>query len=168
MAPLKRPFPRWYDTDAQCDYHARILGHSTENCNALKYKVQDLIKLGKLKFEESNGPAGVEDLFEAKAEMISQEEKALREIRSEKAVISRDEVSIAKDKISEAEGSSTTERSKEWLCELNQEEENKTLYHMIRELEKMLKQQKEYSATLRKENRQQTSRQWQVSKNDDV
>ena len=33
---------------------------------------------------------------------------------------------------------------------------------------KMLKEQKEYSATLREENRQQTSRQGQVSKNDDV
>ena len=38
--------------------------------NSLKYQVQDLIKLEKLKFEESNGPAEVEDLFEAKAEMI--------------------------------------------------------------------------------------------------
>ena len=55
-----------------------ILGHSIENCNALKYKVQDLIKFGKLKFEELNGPAGVEDLFEAKAEMSRQEEKTSR------------------------------------------------------------------------------------------
>ena len=76
MAPLRPPLPRWYNVNIRCDYHTGILGHSTENCNALKYKVQDLIKFGKLKFEESNGPAGVEDLFEAKAKMIRQEEKA--------------------------------------------------------------------------------------------
>ena len=80
MAPLKRPFPRWYDADARCDYHARIPGHSTENCNTFKYKVQDLIKFGKLKFEESNGPTVVENLSEAKAEMIRQEEKAPNEV----------------------------------------------------------------------------------------
>ena len=55
-----------------------------KNCIALKYKVRDLINNGKLKFEESDGPVGVEDLFEAKAEMIRQEEKAPKEIRSGK------------------------------------------------------------------------------------
>ena len=81
-----------------------------------------MINLGKLKFEESGGPVGVEDLFEAKAEMIRQEEKAPREVGSRKVVIPRDEVSIDKDKKSEAESSSTTERLKERLCELNREE----------------------------------------------
>ena len=52
-------------------------------------KVQDLIKLGKLKFEESNGPTGVEDLFEAKAEMIRREEKALKEVGSENGNIEK-------------------------------------------------------------------------------
>ena len=58
-----------------------------KNCIALKHKVQDLINLGKLKFEKSDGPFGVEDLFEAKAEMIRQEEKAPREVGSRKATI---------------------------------------------------------------------------------
>ena len=79
LAPLRPPFPRWYNTHTQCDYHARNSGHSTKNYSALKYKVQDLIKLGKLKFEESNGPVGVEDLSRAKAEMIRQEGKAPRD-----------------------------------------------------------------------------------------
>ena len=113
MAPLKRPFPRWYDTDARCDYHVGIPSHSTENYNALKYKVQDLIKLGKFKFEELNGPSGVEDLFEAKAEMIRQEEKVPREVGSWKTTIPRDDVSIAKDKRGETSGSLTTKESKE-------------------------------------------------------
>ena len=106
-----------------------------------------MIKLGKLKFEESNEPAGVEDLFGEKAK------KALREIVSRQTAIRRDEISISKVGRGEAEGSSTTKRSKERLCELNQEEKNKMLYRMIQELEQMLKEQKEYSATLREENR---------------
>ena len=127
LAPLKRPFPIWYDANAQCDYHARIPGHSTENYNALKYKVQDLIKFGKLKFEESNEPTVVEDLFEAKAKMIKQEEKAPREVRFGKMTIPRDKVSIAKDKRGEVGGSLTTERSKERLCKSNKKEEKKML-----------------------------------------
>ena len=39
---------------------------------------------------------------------------------------------------------------------------------MIRELEQMLNEQKEYSATLKEENRQQTLGQGQVSEIDDV
>ena len=84
------------------------------------------------------------------------------------AAIRRDEVSISKVERGEAKGSSTIERSKKRLCELNWEEENKTLYRMVRELEQMLKEQKEYSATLREENRQRTLRQGQVSKTDDM
>ena len=121
LAPLRPSFPKWYDAHARCNYHARNLGHSIENCTTFKHKVQDLINLGKLEFEESNEPAGVEDLFGAKAEMIRQEEKISREIGSREMAIRRDEVSISKVGRGEAEGSSTTERSKERLCELNRE-----------------------------------------------
>ena len=127
LVPLKPPFSRWYNGNVRCDYHVGNLGHSTENCNALKYKVQNLIKLGKFKFEELNRPAGVEDLFEAKAEMIRREEKAPREVGSRKATIPRDEVSIAKDKRGETSGSLTTKVSKERLCKPNKEKEKKTL-----------------------------------------
>ena len=99
-----------------------------------------MIKGGKLKFEESDGPVEVEDLFETKAKMIRQEEKAPREVGSRKETIRRNEVSISKVGRGEVEGSSTIERSKERLCKLNREEENKSLYHMIRELEQMLKE----------------------------
>ena len=100
--------------------------------------------------------------------MIRQEEKAPREVGSKKAVISRDEVSIAKDKRSEASGSLTTERSKERLCKPNKEEEKKTFQHMMRELELMLKDQKEYSTALREEYHWQTLAQGQTSESDDV
>ena len=135
MAPLRPPFPRWYNADTRCDYHSGNSGHSIENCTAFKRKVRDLIKDGKLKFKESDEPVGAEYLFEVKAEMIRQEEKAPREAGSRIAAIQRDEVSISKVERGKAEGSSTTERSKERLCELNQEEKNKALYHMMRELE---------------------------------
>ena len=121
-----------------------------------------------MKFEKSDGLVRVEDQSRAKVNVIMQEKEALIEASFEKMAISRDEVSIAKDKRSEASGSLTTERLKERLCELNREEENKTLYHMIRELEQMLKEQKEYSATFREENRQQTLGWRQVSETDDV
>ena len=55
-------------------------------------------------------------------------------------VISRDDVSIAKDKRVEASGSLTTERSKERLCKSNKEKEKKMLQHMVRELKVMLKE----------------------------
>ena len=45
--------------------------------------------------------------------MIRQEEKASKEVGSGKTVISRDEVSIPKDKRGEASGLLTTEGSKE-------------------------------------------------------
>ncbi|XP_017985253.1 PREDICTED: uncharacterized protein LOC108663874, partial [Theobroma cacao] len=48
--PLRPPFPKWYNPNAHCDYHFGIQGHSTENCTALKYKVQALIKAGLLNF----------------------------------------------------------------------------------------------------------------------
>ncbi|XP_058005236.1 uncharacterized protein LOC131180938 [Hevea brasiliensis] len=41
----------WYDTNAQCEYHGGALGHSTDNCGALRGRVQALIKNGWLKIE---------------------------------------------------------------------------------------------------------------------
>ncbi|KAA3470705.1 hypothetical protein EPI10_016393 [Gossypium australe] len=36
LTPLQPSFPKWYDASAQCECHARILGHSIENYTALK------------------------------------------------------------------------------------------------------------------------------------
>ena len=87
LAPLRPLFPRWYNARTQYDYHDGNPGHSTKNCTAFRHKIQDLINLGKLKFEESNEPARVEDLFGAKTEMTRQEEKTPREIGSQKTAI---------------------------------------------------------------------------------
>ncbi|KAK7361817.1 hypothetical protein VNO77_03901 [Canavalia gladiata] len=52
MKPLEPPFPKWYDPAAKCDYHAGAVGHSTENCQGLKHKVQNLINAKWLNFEK--------------------------------------------------------------------------------------------------------------------
>ncbi|XP_016743023.2 uncharacterized protein [Gossypium hirsutum] len=39
MAPLKPPYPKWYDPNASCMYHAGNQGHSTENFLAFKRRV---------------------------------------------------------------------------------------------------------------------------------
>ncbi|XP_027347973.1 uncharacterized protein LOC113859382 [Abrus precatorius] len=38
MKPVKPPYLREYDLNAKCEYHAGGIGHSTENCRALKFK----------------------------------------------------------------------------------------------------------------------------------
>ncbi|KAL4318330.1 hypothetical protein GQ457_18G004660 [Hibiscus cannabinus] len=50
--PLQPPFPKCYDSNAQCDYHAGLIGHSVENCVAFKKVVERLIKRGIVKIEE--------------------------------------------------------------------------------------------------------------------
>ncbi|RDX94267.1 hypothetical protein CR513_23363, partial [Mucuna pruriens] len=47
--PLKLllpPYSKNYDPNAKCDYHTRVVGHSTKKCWSLKHKVQDLVDAG--------------------------------------------------------------------------------------------------------------------------
>ncbi|XP_057452389.1 uncharacterized protein LOC130744214 [Lotus japonicus] len=46
------PYPRGYDPNAKCDYHAGSIEHSTEKCLAFKHKVQKLIDAKLLNFAE--------------------------------------------------------------------------------------------------------------------
>ena len=39
LTPMETPYPRWYDTNASCDYHYGIKGHFTKNYQALKNQV---------------------------------------------------------------------------------------------------------------------------------
>ncbi|XP_073221489.1 uncharacterized protein [Cicer arietinum] len=50
---IEPPYPKGYDSNAVCDYHSGAVGHSTENCLALKFKVHDLLKAGWLNFKEN-------------------------------------------------------------------------------------------------------------------
>ncbi|XP_016752708.1 uncharacterized protein [Gossypium hirsutum] len=52
---LQPPYPKWYDTNAQCEYHAGITGYSIENCTSFKRCVERLIKAGVVKFDDSPG-----------------------------------------------------------------------------------------------------------------
>ena len=53
--PLTPSYPYWYDPNASCNYHYGIKGHSTENCTALKRRVQALVKAGYLDFNFNKG-----------------------------------------------------------------------------------------------------------------
>ena len=96
MAPLRPPFPRWYNAHTRCDYHGKNPSHPTKNCITLKHKVQDLINNRKLTFEELNGPAEVEDLSRTKVEMARQEKETPREASPEKAAMPKEKVPIAR------------------------------------------------------------------------
>ena len=101
-------------------------------------------------------------------EIARQEHGVPRKASPGKAAIPRDKVPIAKVGKDGASGSLTTEGSKAQLYGSNIEEEEKTLQCMMRKLELMLKEQKEYAATLREEYHRQTPGQGQTSKNDDA
>ncbi|XP_016681306.1 uncharacterized protein [Gossypium hirsutum] len=58
MAPLKPPYPKWYDPNASCVYHAGNQGHSTENGLAFKRRVQGLIDAGILRFDGVSNVTG--------------------------------------------------------------------------------------------------------------
>ena len=52
LKPLTPPYPKWYDPNVHYEYHARIPGHSIEDCTLFKYKVQRLVRSGVLNFDE--------------------------------------------------------------------------------------------------------------------
>ncbi|XP_027109231.1 uncharacterized protein [Coffea arabica] len=67
-------FPSDYDPQAVCAYHSGASGHSTNNCRALKHKIQDMIEFGEivLRKKGEQGPSTstnpfpeYKDVFEA-------------------------------------------------------------------------------------------------------
>lgn len=58
MRHIQPPFPRGYDPNATCEFHLGASRHSTENCNALKYVVHDLIDSKWLTFKKDGMNAG--------------------------------------------------------------------------------------------------------------
>ena len=132
-----------------------------KNCIALKYKVQDLINDGKLKFKDLDGPAEVEDLSRARVEMTRQEKMIANEANFGKVAMPKEKVPIAKVQKSEAGSSLTTEGSKKRSSEPNGVEEKKALQDLVRNLERILNEQNEYITTLRGEHNGQTlKRRW--------
>ena len=49
------PYPKWYNSNATCAYHSGAPGHNIDSCLPFKYKVQHLINVSRLSFQEE-GP----------------------------------------------------------------------------------------------------------------
>ncbi|KAL5128341.1 hypothetical protein HKD37_14G040605 [Glycine soja] len=49
------PYPKWYNSNATCTYHSGAPGHNIDSCLPFKYKVQHLINVDWLSFQEE-GP----------------------------------------------------------------------------------------------------------------
>ncbi|KAH1055954.1 hypothetical protein J1N35_034019 [Gossypium stocksii] len=52
---MQPPYPKWYDTNTQCEYYVGIVGHSIENYTSFKRLVERLIKVGVVKFDNAPG-----------------------------------------------------------------------------------------------------------------
>ncbi|XP_017406150.1 uncharacterized protein LOC108319500 [Vigna angularis] len=64
MKPLQPLYPHNFDPNARCNFHGGSIGHSTERCMGLKFKVQSLIDAGWLKFQEDKPSIEVNPLAE--------------------------------------------------------------------------------------------------------
>ena len=53
VRPLVPPYPHWYNPNAKCEFHSRAIGHSIEDCRALKEMVQKLVENKSLSFKEN-------------------------------------------------------------------------------------------------------------------
>ncbi|XP_040945790.1 uncharacterized protein [Gossypium hirsutum] len=63
LKPMQPPYPKWYDANAQCEYHTGTKGNSIETCTAFKKLVEKLINLGIVKIGDSSGPNVAENLL---------------------------------------------------------------------------------------------------------
>ena len=84
-----------------------------------------MINDGKLKFEDLDGPAQVEDSSRTKVEMAKQKHGTPKETSLGKAAMSNEKVPIAEVRKNEEGSSTTTEGSKERPFKLDKEEEEK-------------------------------------------
>ena len=71
---LSRPGfkPRNPESNLVCDYHLGLVGHSTEDCQKLKRKVQDLIDTGIIKVNGSHIHVDI-DLLKIRKEPINKD-----------------------------------------------------------------------------------------------
>ncbi|KAJ8538023.1 hypothetical protein K7X08_014563 [Anisodus acutangulus] len=74
---VPNPVPKWHDETKHCAYHSGIPGHDTENCYALRNKIETLIKEGVIQlkgpsFNVNNNPLPNHD--DANVNMITVDE----------------------------------------------------------------------------------------------
>ncbi|RDX70667.1 hypothetical protein CR513_50057, partial [Mucuna pruriens] len=55
---VQPPYPKSYDPNVKCEYHAGAVGHAIEKCWGLKHKVYHLIDMGWLSFKENSPNVG--------------------------------------------------------------------------------------------------------------
>ncbi|XP_052477169.1 uncharacterized protein LOC128032582 [Gossypium raimondii] len=63
LKPVQPSFPKWYDANAQCEYHTGIIGHSIDNCTAFKKLTERFIKIRIVRFDDPSGPNVVRNLL---------------------------------------------------------------------------------------------------------
>ncbi|XP_039069186.1 uncharacterized protein LOC120215618 [Hibiscus syriacus] len=56
ISPVQPPYPKWYDTSLQCEYHAGAHGHSIKNCTSFKKLVQSLRNRNVINFGDNEKP----------------------------------------------------------------------------------------------------------------
>ena len=144
LSSLKPSFPKWYKADARCDYHARNPGHSLENCTAFKYKVQELIQDGKVKFDEQDEIRHSLPFFSRIKEDVS---KGSREdkIKGKDVGCSSTNLKLEKQPLEVVGAKFVLGEGKEDCSH----EEKKKLQNLIQNLEQMFNEQKEYVTAFR-------------------
>ena len=132
VPPMKPPFPKWYNPNVYCDYHAGKPGHSTEDCHSFKHKVQALIKVGWISFGSPDQPNNLSLNFS--------------ETRTEKV---KDFATISRGVQGRKTGY-TTEKTEEEKKALEFQKENEKLRHLVQDMAYMMTEQKESIAALRR------------------
>ena len=57
MKPIQPPYPKWYNPNTQCEYHAGAVGHSIEDYIGFKKLIEKLMQIGVVRFDDSAGTA---------------------------------------------------------------------------------------------------------------
>ena len=63
MPTYTRKLPHNYDANARCEFHFGGVGHTVENCLALKYKVEDLLDTKAIQFDPLPEPNIIQNLM---------------------------------------------------------------------------------------------------------
>ncbi|KAH0643138.1 hypothetical protein KY290_034744 [Solanum tuberosum] len=78
--------PKHFDPSKNCAYHSNIQGHGTEDCPALKFKIQSMIDSGKIKLQlepsSNNGNIADTSTFVVKGDPSKLEPKRLKRKRA--------------------------------------------------------------------------------------
>ncbi|XP_040955986.1 uncharacterized protein [Gossypium hirsutum] len=119
LKPLQPPYPKWYDANAQCDYHAGITGHSIENCTAFKKLVERLIGMGVVKFDDATKAENLlPDHTDGGVNMVSEDRRIKADIADVKTPLRRVWKEMVKRGLIVSEGNCERKRN---YCEFHHE-----------------------------------------------